>query len=314
MAELKKGQGKVIAVDDIARQTGLDGQEIGNIIQYFRESGIELTIDDNKISLNALPDTLLPAILLCGLKTRNMGHEIHSYKTIGSTNETAKRLAEAGAPEGTLVISEKQTKGRGRLGRSWHSPGHGLYFSLILKPDLEFARFPALSMVAALSICNSLEQFGDIKAQIKWPNDCLLNGKKAAGILVELSAELDKVSYAILGIGVNVNNERGTFPSHLRSKATSLFIETGKKIDRTILMQIFLSHFEKSYYNFIRYGLRSVAHELVKRPIVLDHNITIRIGKKRISGMAMGFDGNGALRLKTKDGVKVISAGEVTLR
>ena len=306
---------QTVSLDNIKSITGLDNTAILNTIKYFHESGIDIIENDQGYILATPPEIILPAILLSGLKTRLMGKEIHSFKTIGSTNETAKRLAESGAPEGTIVISEKQTRGKGRLGRSWHSPsGQGLYFSLILRPDLDFSRIPAIAMVAALAICHTLEGYGDLRAQVKWPNDCLLNGKKVAGILVELSAEMDKVCYAILGVGINVNNSVRDFPSHLRSKATSLALESGRKTDRVDLLQKILHNFEKSYNNFQRYGLRSIAPELVKRSSILGKKITVKVGRQRFSGEAIGFDNKGALRLKSKDGVKILSAGEVSLR
>jgi BirA family biotin operon repressor/biotin-[acetyl-CoA-carboxylase] ligase len=214
-----------------------------------------------------------------------------------------------------LVISEKQTRGRGRLGRSWHSPsGLGLYFSLILRPQFEFAKMPALSLVAALAVCRVLDKYTGEKALIKWPNDCLLGEKKAAGILVELSAELDRVSYAIMGIGINVNDKPDDFPTRLRSKATSVSIVAGKYIDRADLLRDFLFEFEKSYGNFHRYGLRFLGPELVKRSAVLGKKVTITLGKKKIIAAAIGFDQNGALRVRDKNGVTIFAAGEVTLR
>jgi BirA family biotin operon repressor/biotin-[acetyl-CoA-carboxylase] ligase len=262
-----------------------------------------------------LPDIILPAILVSGLRCRIMGSEIHSYKTIGSTNEVARRLAEAGAPEGSLVIAEKQSRGRGRLGRSWHSPGgSGLYFSLVLRPQVAFTRLPALSLVAALSICRALETLGDLKAEVKWPNDCLLSGRKVAGILVELSAELDRVSYAILGIGINVNNQRKDLPPSIRSRATSVAMEIGSSVSRVELIRRILNEFERAYCNFQRYGLRFIGPELVSRSAVIGKKIIVTVGRKRFIGQALGFDENGALRIKTRKNVQTVSAGEVSLR
>ena len=135
-----------------------------------------------------------------------------------------------------------------------------------------------------------------------------------AGILVEVSAELDRLSYAILGVGININHRKKDFPSELRSIATSIAIEGGRSIDRVGFLQKLIYEFEKSYNNFTRYGLRFIGPELVERSTVIDRDITLRIGKKKISGRAVGLDQNGALRMLTEDGVRIISAGEVTLR
>ena len=303
------------SIDDLESKTGLDRNIIRAAIDYFRESQIDIEEGQNQVSLNSLPDIVLPSVILCGLKSRTLGCEIHAYKSIGSTNEVARRLADSGALDGVLVISERQTRGRGRLGRTWHSPGGlGLYFSLVLRPRVDLVKMPALSLVAALSLCRAMEGMNTTGAQIKWPNDCLLGGKKVAGILVDLAAEFDKLSYAVLGIGINVNQKRIDFPMRLRSKATSLLIESGQKINRPELLRDFLLDFEKSYLNFQRYGLRFLGPELARRSAVLGRKITVNLGKKRIKGEVIGFDPNGALRLRVGKDVEVISGGEVTLR
>jgi BirA family biotin operon repressor/biotin-[acetyl-CoA-carboxylase] ligase len=214
-----------------------------------------------------------------------------------------------------MVIADKQTRGRGRLGRSWHSPGgDGLYFSLVLRPWVAFNRMPALSQVAAMSVCRAIEQVFECHAKVKWPNDCLLEGRKVAGILVELSAELDKIEYAVIGIGINVNTDKGDFPARIRPQASSLALESGRRQNRVKILHHFLADFEKSYSNFQKYGLRFIGPELVRRSSVLGQKIVINMGKTRISGIAIGIDANGALRVKVKDKVVPISAGEVSMR
>jgi BirA family transcriptional regulator, biotin operon repressor / biotin---[acetyl-CoA-carboxylase] ligase len=315
LSALKESLGLTVLHEELEQKTGLDRSVIKSAIKHLRESGVEIDTASHGYALHSIPEIILPALLHTGLKCRIMGREAHCYKSVASTNELAKRLAESGAPEGTLVISEKQTRGRGRLGRSWHSPsGLGIYFSLVLRPQADFSKMPALSLVAALSVCRVLDRHTGEKAQIKWPNDCLLKGKKTAGILVELSAELDRVSYAILGIGINVNHKAEDFPSRLKAKATSAAMVAGKRIDRADLLREFLYEFEKSYHNFHRYGLRFLGPELVTRSAVLGKKVTITIGKKKIVGTAIGFDQNGALRVRDKNEVTTFAAGEVSLR
>lgn len=313
---LQDSPGKPFLYSELSTTSGLDKSIVKHAITQLQESGIDIKIDDSKgCRLDKIPDIILPAILLAGLKSRTMGVDIHSFKTIGSTNEVAKRMAESNFPEGTLVIAEKQTKGRGRLGRSWHSPsGKGLYFSIILRPKLTFERLLALSLVAGLAVCRAIDGFTGLTASLKWPNDCLINGKKVAGILVELTAELDQVSYAIMGVGINVNTSKKDFPTRLSSKATSLAIEKGIHIDRAAFLRKILFEFEKSYHNFVRYGLRFIGPELVKRSAILGKEVSVKIGSKKTVGVVTGIDQNGALRLNTKDGIQIISAGEVSLR
>jgi len=306
--------GRYLTFDELEHSSRLSRLDVKAALKHLADAGFDIHESGKGHALLSIPDSISPIMLHCGLKCKVMGSEIHSYKTIGSTNEAARRLAEASAGEGTIVIAEKQTRGRGRLGRTWHSvSGQGLYFSVILRPKVDFARLPALSMVAALSICRAIESCG-LKAEIKWPNDCLLDGKKVAGILVELSAELDRVDYAIMGIGINVNHRPDDFPSNLRSTATSLYCITDSKVNRADLFRKFLIDFEKSYHTFQRYGFRLIAPEIIKRSAVIGKKITLVLGRKKLSGIALGFDINGALRVKDKDGVKNFSAGEVSLR
>lgn len=311
---LLDSKGARLSLPELKKATGFEKGAIARAIGGLNESGIRI-VGENEYAVESLPDSIPAAMLLCGLKSRVMGREVYSYESIGSTNETAHRMAESGAPEGTIILSDRQTKGRGRLGRSWHSPaGMGLYFSLILRPRISLGKVPALSLVAALSVCRVGHQLLGLDVMIKWPNDCLINGRKLAGILVEVSAELDRIDYSILGIGININHRKKDFPSNLRSKATSLAIETERRVDRLKFLQNFLYEFEKSYGNFTTYGLRFIGRELVERSSVINRKITVRVGRKKISGTAVGLDENGALRLQTREGVRVISAGEVSLR
>jgi BirA family transcriptional regulator, biotin operon repressor / biotin---[acetyl-CoA-carboxylase] ligase len=306
--------GRYMTFDELEHASGLSRHDVKAALVHLSEAGFDIQDSGKGHALLSLPDSISPIMLHCGLKCRIMGSEIHGYKTIGSTNETARRLAEAGAKEGAIVIAERQSRGRGRLGRTWHSAsGQGLYFSIVLHPQLEFSRLPALSMVAALSVCRAIESYG-LKAEIKWPNDCMLDGKKVAGILVEISAELDRVEYAVMGVGININHRAADFPIGLRSTATSIYRVSGYKINRAELFRKFLVDFEKSYHTFHRYGFRLIAPEIVKRSAVIGKKITLVLGRKKIHGTSLGFDSNGALRVKEKDGVKVYSAGEVSLR
>ena len=305
---------KKIFLKDLEKLTGLDRIAIKKSIDNLRESGIGID-GRGGFSIDDYPDIITAPVILSGLKSKVLGRNVFSYKSIGSTNETAHRLAESGTPEGTIVIADKQTKGRGRLGRTWHSPsGLGLFFSLILRPTISIELLPGLSLVAALSVSRAIERMNNLKPKIKWPNDCLIDSQKVAGILMEISAELDRISYAIVGIGININHQKKNFPMSLRSRATSLALKTGANQNRADFLREFLYEFEKDYNNFVKYGLRFMGHALVERSSVLNKKITVRFGKRKINGVAIGLDENGALRLKTKDGVITVSAGEVTLR
>lgn len=303
-----------ILFSDLEKKTGYGMEIIKENLKELVESGVG-SAGRKYFRIPGLPDLILPPVILIGLKSGYMGRRIFAYKSIGSTNDTAKRLAESDSPEGTLIIAEKQTKGRGRLGRSWHSPQNkGLYCSLILRPQIPVEKTPALSLVAALSVCRVIETMTDLKPQIKWPNDCLIDGKKVAGILIDISAELGRVYYAVLGVGLNINTPRKDFSSGLRKSATSLAIQTGDTFKRVDCLRSFLHEFEKSYRNFCRYGLEFIAPELVKRSSVIGREISFRLSGKKYMAVALGYDENGGLRVKSKNGVTVLTAGEVTIR
>jgi BirA family biotin operon repressor/biotin-[acetyl-CoA-carboxylase] ligase len=299
---------------DIEKKTGIIVAEVKETARELTDSGVGFA-GRKYYRVPELPDLILPPVILAGLRSSVMGRRIFAYKSIGSTNDSAKRLAESDSPEGTMIIAEKQTKGRGRLGRSWQSPQNkGLYFSLILRPRVAVGNMPALSLVAALSVCRVIENITALEPLIKWPNDCLIGGKKVAGILIDISAELGRISYAVLGVGLNINMAVRDFSSEIRKKATSLAMETGEKFSRKEILREFLAEFEKSYRKFCRYGLSSIASELVKRSSVIGHEIGFKLDGRKFAGIALGYDELGGLRVKTKDGVKVLAAGEVTLR
>jgi BirA family biotin operon repressor/biotin-[acetyl-CoA-carboxylase] ligase len=303
-----------ISFSDLEKMTGYGMTVIKENVKELSELGVGYA-GRKYFSIPELPDLILPPVILEGLKSRFMGKRIFAYKTIGSTNDTARRLAESDSPEGTLIIAEKQTKGRGRLGRSWYSPqGKGLYFSVILRPRVVIERIPALSLVAAFSVCRVIEALTNLRPRIKWPNDCLIRDKKVAGILIDISAELDRISHAILGVGLNINNTAKDFSSGLRKTATSLSIEADKTFVRIQILRSFLYEFENLYNNFCKYGLEFIAPELVKRSSVIGKKITYKLGEKKYTGMALGYNENGGLRVKSKDGVKLLTGGEVTLR
>jgi BirA family biotin operon repressor/biotin-[acetyl-CoA-carboxylase] ligase len=171
-------------------------------------------------------DSLSPAAITGGLETSFIGQEIISYPSLPSTNDAAKREARKGAKEGTVIIAEEQTAGRGRIGRSWLSPRGSVALSIILYPPLAY--LPCLIMVASLATANAIEQVTTLKAQLKWPNDVLINGKKVCGILVESDVKGNGVDYAVIGIGLNVNINLAAFPG-IAPSATSLSHELGRE-------------------------------------------------------------------------------------
>jgi len=315
LAYLKAHKGKSVSAREIKESLNISLHRVYDSIAYLRSCGYELKADAGGYELGENPDTILAVEVAAGLDCRILGCRIFSYQSLVSTNETAHGFAQAAFPEGTLIIADMQTRGRGRLGRTWHSPpGRGLYFSIILRPKLPPIQTPGISLIAGLAVIRAINNLTGVALKLKWPNDVLYNSRKLAGILVELEAELDRVEYAIVGIGVNVSGKAGEFPRSLAGKAASVEMIYRRPIPRARILQEILREFEKLYVNYCRHGLKFTGPELVANSAVIGKNVTLQFGKKRITGKAIGFDDNGGLIIKSKHGIRAYAAGEVTSR
>ncbi len=244
-----------------------------------------------------------------------IGRDIHVFEQTTSTNDVIEKLAHDGVREGVVVFAESQTKGRGRLGRKWISPERkGLWFSILLRPDLRPQETTQLTVASATALRRAIESETGLKPEIKWPNDILIGGKKVAGILTELSAELDKVKHVILGIGVDVNLDAGELPAELKKTATSLKIETGKMISRAELAVAILRELDEDYAKVCAGQFAAVADEWEKHCATIGRNVTVQIGDRKIRGRAESLDDAGALLLRTEHGrLEAITGGDVTL-
>jgi len=248
-----------------------------------------------------------------GLTTRLIGRQVVVYPRIGSTNDEAKRLAEDGAPEGTLVVADEQTAGRGRLQRTWWAPaGTALLMSLILRPDLAPHQAQRLTMLCSLAICDAIAGTTGLVPAVKWPNDVLLRGRKVCGILTELGIEGPRLAYAVVGMGVNVNVDFGG-AGELTHTATSLAQELGREVSRLELLRAILINVEERYAR-LRAG-ESPHAEWAARLATLGQRVIVTTPTEQLSGIAEGVDADGALLLRDENGVlRHILAGDVTLR
>lgn len=250
-----------------------------------------------------------PASILQNLTTSIIGQHIRYYHTIPSTMDTAKKAARQGAAEGTIVIAEEQTAGRGRLGRSWLSPRGGIALSIILRPNLR--QLPRLIMVASLAASHSIEQVSGLKTDIKWPNDVLIRGKKACGILVESAIRGQTVDWAIVGIGINVNLDPADFPE-IAAIATSLSAELGRNVSRLDILRTLLSEMELLYLA-LRRG-EPIHEEWRSHLETLGKMVRVSSGGLVEEGRAESVDEDGSLLLRRSDGsLAVLTTGEVTL-
>ncbi|MFQ5813856.1 MAG: biotin--[acetyl-CoA-carboxylase] ligase [Anaerolineae bacterium] len=248
-----------------------------------------------------------------GLKTELIGQRIVYSSSIGSTNEVLKELAAQGAPEGTLVIADEQTAGKGRLGRRWLAPpGTSLLLSLLFRPDLAPDQAQRLTMICSLAIADAIEGLTGLPVGLKWPNDVFIGGRKAGGILTESGTTGGHLDYVVVGMGLNVNLASSNLPE-LRGMATSLSQELGREVSRLELLRKILEGIETRYKS-LRRG-ESPHEEWAARLINLGRQVQVTTPQGVLAGWAEGVDADGALILRTPDGQrKRILAGDVTLR
>lgn len=314
---LRQHRDTYVSGEDISHQLKVSRTAIWKHIQSLRKAGYLIDSSPRHgYRLRAVPDILYPEEVQNGLSTKFMGHRIFHYHCLQSTNETARVLAEKGAEKGTIILSEEQLNGRGRLGRNWVSPyGRGIWMSIILKPTISPIETSQLTLVAGVAVTESIRGLTGLPALIKWPNDILINNKKVCGILTESKVEIDVVHYVIIGIGINVNLDKSNFPEDIRAKATSLKIENGgNSISRVALLQQVLSNFEHYYLQYLKEGFGTIRHQWKKYSITFDRYITIQTIKRKLVGLVLDIDQNGALVVRDSSGkAHHFNAGEITL-
>lgn len=246
---------------------------------------------------------------------RVIGRDLRVFRETASTSDIAEHLARDGVAEGAVVFAEAQARGRGRLGRPWHSPaGKGLWFSVLLRPDWHPTEATRITIAAATALARAIQLRTGLAAAIKWPNDLLFRGRKAAGILTELSAELDRVKYVIVGVGVDVNVTAAEFPPEFRRQATSLSIETVQRLDRSDLAIAILRALDHDYERVTGGRFDEVADEWAAQCTTLGQPVAISVGKRHIRGRAEALDADGALLVRTEHGLlERVTGGDVRL-
>jgi BirA family biotin operon repressor/biotin-[acetyl-CoA-carboxylase] ligase len=302
-----------VSGEKYAHDLGVTRQTISNWVHYLEQHGVRIEISPHAgYRLSHLPDLLLPNLIHRELHTRLIGRQLHHFFQIASTNESALQMGREGKADGSVILAEEQTAGRGRMGRSWLSEkGSGIYLSVLLYPPLPPWKAPLLSLLSAVAVQRTIQQVCQLEADIKWPNDLLLGGKKFAGILLEMSSDLDRIKHAVIGIGVNVNQK--SFPSPLDGKATSLLLETKRLISRIELTARLLHSFDELYRALLAGKEADIITDWIRcssfargRRILLDWN-----GAK-IGGITLGLTGEGFLRIQLDDGtVREIASGEI---
>jgi len=309
---LRRNKEARISGEEISHSLNISRSAVWKQIKALRASGYMISAEPSKgYSLDASPDTLHPSEIRNGMKSLLIGRKIQSVTEAVSTNLSAFRLAEEGAEEGTTLIADFQSGGKGRLGRIWASPqGVNLYCSVILRPEIKPVAAPQLTFLSAVAVARAIEHFTDLKPRIKWPNDILIEGKKVAGLLNEMSAETDKVNFVVLGIGVNINMRAEQFPDGLRHPATSLFMETGKTVSRTAFARVLLEELDDLYREFVREGYAPVRKEWLEKSRLEGAVVTVTDNGSSRSGRVRGIDESGALILE--NGEQILS-GDVVI-
>lgn len=308
-------KGIYVSGEELSEKFGVSRTAIWKQINRLRELGYEIdSVPRVGYCLKKSPDLLLPEEIVQNGPFEFLASKIYHYTSIGSTNDEAKKLAQMGAPHGTLVIAEEQTGGRGRLGRKWVSaPGQGIWLSIILRPSLEPSEAPRITMACAVAAAKAIRQEVGVNCLIKWPNDLLIDGKKVAGILTEMSADMDKIHYVVTGIGMNVNNAE--FPPDIEKTATSLKLASGEEVERLKILTQFLSQFEEIYRSLESGEFEAILGEWRQLSCNLGKRVRI-IGRNfELEGTALDVDGDGALLIKTDEGqVERVLSGDVSLR
>jgi len=314
---LKERRPEYVSGEEICRRLNVTRTAVWKHIQTLRENGYEIEARPRAgYTLKGVPDRLYPGEILDGLSTRFLGREIYYCDSVSTTNDLAKELARKGAGEGSMVVAEEQTGGKGRLGRKWYAPKYkGIWFSLILCPPVTPPEANQVTMMAAIAIASAIKRETGVWAGIKWPNDLLVGGKKVCGILTELSAEMERINYMVVGIGINVNQDEKDFPEEFREGAASLKVESGGSISRVRLLQASLTEFELWYRIWLEQGFDPVLARWKEMSVSLNCPVQIHTPNKSWDGWAEDVDKDGALLLRLPGGeLQRLISGEVSLR
>jgi len=304
----------VISGARLAKEVGVSRSMVWQWIERLRELGVKVKSQPGAgYFLEQVPDILTPDALKRRLRGSLFGkHIFHFFKT-DSTNRVALDLEHAGEPEGAVVLAEEQTAGRGRAGRKWHSErAAGIYVTLLLRPKLAPVQAPLLTMMAGLSAHSAVQALTGLEVDLKWPNDLLIRGKKVGGILTEMHAEPGQVRFVIVGIGLNVNQEK--FPGELASLATSLRAETGKPQSRMELLVRLLHEFESDYNRFLKEGVASVVERFESvSSYAKGKRVRVTNGTESYAGTTAGLGPEGLLQVEREDGrITAVISGDVT--
>ena len=316
---LKDAAGKFVSGENIAEKLNVTRTSVWKNIQALKKFGYDIE-SRGKLGykLNRIADLLLPAAIQSGLDTKIIaaGSRMVYKDSVDSTNKLAKQLANEGAEDGTVVVAEEQTGGKGRLERNFFSPrGKSILFSVILRPHCLPKDAPKFTLMAAVAVANAMKRF-NLPARIKWPNDIMFDGRKVVGILTELSAQIEKVNYIVVGIGINANIAPEEFPPEIKKIAASLAEINGGEISRVDFFRAVLEECDKLYCVVNEEGFKKIFEQWRRYNITLGHEVKVIAADtgEEFFGVAEDIDEDGALIVRTAKGRQTLYAGDVSIR
>lgn len=304
-----------VSGQEMCDQLGVSRTAVWKVMNQLKEEGYEIEAVSNKgYRILCSPDVITEQEIESIVDTDFIGRKVKFYEEVDSTNTQAKKLADDPETNGLLIVTERQTAGKGRRGRAWESPkGSGIWMSMILKPDMAPTHASGLTLVAALAVTNAIREMTCLEAYIKWPNDIVVNGKKVCGILTEMSTEMDDINHIVIGIGINVNTK--TFPQDISEVATSLYMEQKAIINRSQLIANIVKQFEVLYHIYLKTcDLTHLVADYNSLLINVQKEVLILEGTDKYQGIALGVNQTGELLVQVGDVVKTVVAGEVSVR
>lgn len=315
LAILKEAEG-FVSGQALCDRLGVSRTAVWKVIKQLEEEGCRIEAVRNKgYRLMEVADVMTEAELATRMDSKWMGKKLVYLNETDSTNIQARKLAEAGAPSGTLVVAESQNAGKGRRGRSWSSPpGSSIYMSVLLRPDISPQCASAVTLLAGMATARGIREKTGLPVQIKWPNDLVIDGRKICGILTEMSAEMEQIHYIVTGIGINVNQQE--FPEEISRTATSLYLTSGKAFRRSEIIACTIHWFERYYEKFASAcDLSALKEEYESMLANMDREVAVLDPAGEYRGICRGIDKDGELLVECRDGsIRRVLSGEVSVR
>lgn len=308
---LKNIEEEYATESELLKKLEISQEKLHKNIEILKEAGYEIIHDDQGYKLEETPDIIEPFEVSRGLRSEYIGHNLHFYEEVESTNDTAKQFVENDAKEGTVIIASQQTAGRTRKHADWVSPEGGIYMTIILRPEVTLLEASKLTIVTGVAIAKTLKDEFNINVGIKWPNDLLLGNKKICGILTEAVTDYDKVKAVLVGIGIDVNIHEDDIPDELEHIATTVQKETNITFKRADIMRKFFKIFEELYEEYKKDNFKYIISEWRRLSSTTGNRVKVYKDGKAIKADAVGITNNGALIIETDDGkLEKITSGE----